>query len=424
MMKVHWYSPLPPERTDIANYSARVCEPLSSLCDLTAYAPKIDGAAQLPFASERIANIKLSDINQADMAIYQIGNDARYHGMILDHALRHPGIVVLHDMAILELIFESRKRGMLTIPDLEREFVASLAADHGEVGFLTGLGLMCARLDPSRASARFPAYRFVLENSLGVVVHNEQVAAHLAESLPDLPQLCLPLPYLSMEGKTLPERSERSWPATPQEPVKLVMFGFIGANRRLPQILQALARQPNRGCFRLDVAGEVHDAKNVQALIKELGLTKTVRLHGFLPEQRLDNLIADADMALNLRYPTMGEASGSMLRIWANGTPGVVTDVGWYRTLPDNTVVKIRHDSEAGDLNRLFESLSWGGLRSRGSEIRMNAWNRLIEHSPENYASALSSWLLEHAVTVKLKWFLRNVNRKKFMMMSEIRQLG
>ena len=65
-------------------------------------------------------------------------------------------------------------------------------------------------------------------------------------------------------------------------------------------------------------------------------------LHGFVPESELDAALASAHLALNLRYPTKGEASGSQLRIWSHGLPSLVTRIGWYTELPADTVSFVR----------------------------------------------------------------------------------
>ena len=36
------------------------------------------------------------------------------------------------------------------------------------------------------------------------------------------------------------------------------------------------------------------------------------------------------ELLINLRYPTMGEASLSQLRIWRHALPSMVTQVGWH----------------------------------------------------------------------------------------------
>jgi glycosyltransferase involved in cell wall biosynthesis len=54
--------------------------------------------------------------------------------------------------------------------------------------------------------------------------------------------------------------------------------------------------------------------------------------------------MAACDVLVNLRYPTMGETSGSVIRALSLGKPLVVSDVGWFGELPDDTVLKVPVD--------------------------------------------------------------------------------
>ena len=50
------------------------------------------------------------------------------------------------------------------------------------------------------------------------------------------------------------------------------------------------------------------------------------------------SLMAACDVLVNLRYPTMGETSGSVIRALGLAKPLLVSDVGWFSELPDDAV--------------------------------------------------------------------------------------
>ncbi len=56
------------------------------------------------------------------------------------------------------------------------------------------------------------------------------------------------------------------------------------------------------------------------------------------------SLMAACDVLVNLRYPTMGETSGSVMRALSLGKALVVSDVGWFAELPDDVVLKVPVD--------------------------------------------------------------------------------
>ncbi len=86
-MRVAYFSPLPPARSGIADYSEALIESLRPLMDLEIFSspePAYDPA-------------------RFDIALYHIGNNG-FHGFVYETALQHPGVVVLHESNLHHLI--------------------------------------------------------------------------------------------------------------------------------------------------------------------------------------------------------------------------------------------------------------------------------------------------------------------------------
>jgi hypothetical protein len=97
------------------------------------------------------------------------------------------------------------------------------------------------------------------------------------------------------------------------------------------------------------------------------------------------------DVAVNLRHPTGGETSASLLRLLATGVPTIVTDTGSFAELPAGVAAKLPIDESETDL--LFELLARlaadGELRtglSRAARAHVRA-----EHSLARSASAYAA---------------------------------
>jgi glycosyltransferase involved in cell wall biosynthesis len=122
-------------------------------------------------------------------------------------------------------------------------------------------------------------------------------------------------------------------------------FGFLNMNKRIPELLEAFASfRRDRPGARLLLAGGTGERFDVQRRLERLGLTEGVELMGYVPEERMWSLMAACDVLVNLRYPTMGETSGSVIRALALGKPLLVSDVGWFSELPDDAVLKVPVD--------------------------------------------------------------------------------
>jgi glycosyltransferase involved in cell wall biosynthesis len=122
-------------------------------------------------------------------------------------------------------------------------------------------------------------------------------------------------------------------------------FGFLNMNKRIPQLLEAFASyRRKRPGARLLLVGGSGERFDVERRLERLGLTEGVERMDYVPEERMWSLMAACDVLVNLRYPTMGETSGSVIRALALGQPLLVSDVGWFSELPDDAVLKVPVD--------------------------------------------------------------------------------
>jgi glycosyltransferase involved in cell wall biosynthesis len=166
------------------------------------------------------------------------------------------------------------------------------------------------------------------------------------------------------------------------------MFGYMGRNRRLDAVLQALGTLPERDSFRLDIFGEIAEASSLRKRIAKLDLGHLVQLHGYTSETELNKVMQSSHLAINLRYPTMGEASGSELRIWYHALPSLVTNVGWYSTLSADTVAHVRPEHEIADIQShlrafLKDPQAFAEMGKRGLRTLRQ------QHDPENYVETI-----------------------------------
>jgi len=388
MLKILWFSPMPPARTDIANYTARLALPLCEKAE-TLFCYPDDTPCPGVWYGKPIGKLTTEEVNSADFCIYHIGNNAEFHGQIWECAVRHPGIVVLHDRAIHEFYmgYLGFWNGTADQAAVQKYF-ETMAYWYGKKGYVAAVEVLEGRMKPYDCAYEFPLYETVLEDALGVISHNPLVSAEVRQRFPLLPIIDLPLPY--RVPNDLPQAKE----PRKSRVVRLVAFGFLGGNRRLVEFVTAWSKSPWRDQFTLDIAGEIFNGDEFWECVQQTGLAEQIKFHGFVEDKKLDFLLAQADLALNLRYPTMGEASGSQLRIWANRTASVVTDIGWYNQLPDDSVLKIRYDHEEEDILSLLEKLAHDQIDIQS--IADSGWRQLRRHDPHDYSAELVNWLTRY----------------------------
>lgn len=395
-MRLCWFSPLHPAKTDIANFTSDIVRNLRKYCDVTVVHPD-DVASDGGCDEISSANITHRMLNEFDYCIYNIGNNYRFHGEILDFALYNPGIVILHDRALHELVYMylcCSHASDWWSPDVA--YRRTMAACYGVEGARVAEAVSRHRVSARDVAGQFPLYEATLERALGVISHNACFVEEIGQRFPKLPRLCLNLP-LAPKGPISGVRSR-----TTGEPIRLVMFGFMGGNRRSAEFVEAWAASPWRTHFTLAVAGEMTDRPRFDHMVTLHGLTDQVRHHGFLSDHQLDSLLQTSDLAVNLRNPSMGEASGSQLRAWANGCATLVSDTGWYALLPDVATLKVSIDREADDIKRVLAELAQNraSLRSLGER----GYAELRRHSPDAYVEALVGWLVASSGDFARQW--------------------
>jgi glycosyltransferase involved in cell wall biosynthesis len=389
-MKLNWFSPLPPASTDIAHYTTRVLPALCTRALVTLWTDQEHWDAGLKryaevrrYSPERVP---WAELNRADMSIYHIGNNPLFHGSIWQLSRAAPGLVVLHDMR-LHHFFDGLYRVKWRDIDAYQSVMAKYYGEQGRLDALECFKQEARNIDSM--AERYPLTQLATENALGVLVHTREAFAQLKlERL--RPAAYAPLPY-EAGPRPQPSRtsSENEGGANNGPTYRLIVFGYLGRNRRLDALLKALAEFPQKEQFRLDIYGQVlDDNKHLRASIRALGLKHLATVHGFVPEAELDQALSLSHLAINLRYPTMGEASGSQLRIWSHALPSLVTQVGWYASLPAGTVAFVRPAHEIQDIQTHLKAF----LNAPGDFAMMGQRGRALlerEHAPDAYAQSI-----------------------------------
>jgi len=392
-MKLNWFSPLPPAKTGIADYSFGILPELSSRAEVTLWTdrpgwdPQLEQYAKVrQYQSDRVDWVEL---NRAELSFYNIGNNHLHHAAIWQVSRQSPGIVILHDVRLHDF-FESLYRGHWRD---QAGYLAQIEKHYGEEGLRVATEFVNSRHgDYDYMAQRFSMTGAVLENALGAVVHTKDGFDELRVSH-RYPVFYAPLP-------SAPILKSAKTDGLPPQPYRLIIFGHIGRNRRLDAVLEALAQLP-ANLFRLDIYGEIDDAKTLRQRIQTLELKQAVTVHGYTPLAELDHALSAAHLAINLRYPTMGEASASQLRIWEHGLPSLVTRVGWYASLSPDAVAHVDPDNEVADIRAHLEAF----LQQPERFARMGQHGRRLvetEHHPRSYVDTIIS-LVAQAREFKLR---------------------
>jgi glycosyltransferase involved in cell wall biosynthesis/SAM-dependent methyltransferase len=330
VLRVAFFSPMPPSGSGIADYAAALVEQLSALATVQV----------------RDENHSAFQPDQFDIALYQVGNNG-HHGFAYEQALRTPGVVVLHESNLHHLLAEiTIKHG-----DWDR-YLREVEYDGGPEALAYARRVRALEIGPDYEGV--PMLRRLLERSRGIIVHSRYMECEVRKAGYNGPVAVIP------HGAWIPEVDRMAYRdqlgVTPDMPLAGI-FGYLKPYKRIAESLRAFRRllrlHPDA---KMILVGAPHPDFPLQTLIHSLGLSTSVRVLGFTPMEDFTGYMAACDIVLNLRYPTVGESSGTLLRALGLGRAVIVSDVGSFSEYPDEICLKAPVD--VTEEETLFEYLS------------------------------------------------------------------
>ena len=351
--RIAFFSPLPPLRSGVSDYSARLLDELKrrytiDLYHDAGYVPHI-GLQSPDFGCY---DYRLFEQNARVLAYhalaYQMGN-SHYHGYMYETLLRHPGIVTLHDLSIAHFHFwYAQQPGVDGNAHIRREFEAFCGAGADEV--LRALAA-CADAPGGMPGACIQrGYRLngrIFQQATAVIVHSPWCAEQVRSRFPAHLGKTSVVAHGATALDPSPEqrRAIRARFEMPPEALIIASLGLVDAPKMNSETIAAfapLARAIPEAL--LIFVGNEMDNGEARCKVTELGLQHRVRFLGHYPGDLAD-LAAIADIGVCLRRPpTNGETSGALLDLLRLGVPTIVSDVGSFSCFPDSVVRKHRWD--------------------------------------------------------------------------------
>jgi glycosyltransferase involved in cell wall biosynthesis/SAM-dependent methyltransferase len=377
-MRLAYFTPLPPSKSGIADYNAELLPHLARGAEITVFVHQEDEFSEnqnhKDYAVQRA--ISFDEIHRNDpfdLCIYHQGNNP-YHEFIYERALVTPGLLVLHEHCLHHLI------------------VGRTLARGDEEGYWNELfyayGYRGARLAEMRSVSvsseyqqfLFPLNRRLVASSLGVIVHNPYSLAQLEGLQEGRPVEIIPH-HLSPKTYELDEMDKaecrRSF-GIPEDAWVIASLGFVTPPKRIPIVLAAFKRllsdMPKSIYL---IVGEDHERCGAAPLIEAMDLGDKVRITGYMTDGDFFRYLKAVDVVVNLRFPTAGETSGTLIRSLGAGKPVIVTDFGQFGEFPDDCCLKVRvGPTEERDLYMQLRSLAYRPTLRESLSRRASEWVR------------------------------------------------
>ncbi len=360
-MKIAWFTPLS-EKSAIGRASTYIVRELAKSAEVELW--HFERGPLHPVTEAKLVFAPSADLSRLasfDLVVYNFGNHLPFHGEIFDVSRQHPGLVVLHDFVMhhffAALYLEVRRDPSAYLAEMEHWYgVAGRAAGKRSVE-----GRPVWETDEV---VDFPLLERCTEGALGVIAHSEYLLAAVRRSYSG-PTRKINLPYELPSGRSAAGRASLG---VPNEQLLVLTIGHVNPNKRVHATLEAL---PDGMHFVVAGPSEPSYQKRLDEIVADRGLTSRVHFLGRVSDDVLHTCLAASDICVNLRWPAIEGASASVIEEMLYSKPVIVSDVGFYRELPDDCVIKVDRSQESAGIARAFKRLKvWDERQLLGDRAR------------------------------------------------------
>jgi len=386
-LKLAYVSPLPPERSGIADYSAELLPALFNYYDIEVILaqPEVSDSWISANCQQRTVEWFRANPGHYDRVLYHFGNST-YHQHMFDLAKDIPGVVVLHDFFISGLVAHLECHGIM--PGI---WVDALYEGHG----YAALQQRFSAKDTADVVWKYPCNYAVLQDAQGVIVHSPY-AIKLADEWYG-PQTakdweCIPLLRVSEKAAEAQRQAARTVLGFTEEQFVVCSFGLLGPNKLNHRLLDAWLASPLAEDERslLVFVGE-NDSGTYGAKLRDKisrnSQGRRILITGWADEEVYRNYLHAADVGVQLRAFSRGETSAAVLDCMNHGIATIVNAHGSMADLASGCVWLISDDFDDMQLVEALTTLRQDADMRNALSIAAQDFVH-TRHKPETCAEA------------------------------------
>jgi len=376
--KIAWLSPFPPQQSGISRYSEMITKELAKICDIDLFYDSVK-PDENKLIFNKIHNIKyfreLSD--QYDEVFYNIGNNPLFHTEIYKIAWEIPGTVILHDYNIQPFLEHAFLRGLE-----KKYFYKSLSEGYG-ISIDTIKKKTSHGIDPS--FWKYSMSHALINRSKRTIVHSNWVREQFDKNLniDVIPLFCEKIPEINLKELN---KIRKKYNINENEYVVSIL-GFVNWNKHPEFSIDAVAKLIDHGYpVKLILAGQL--SPELEKLTNNKNVLKyreNFIFTNYMSDSEYFNIIHLSDLIINLRFPSMGESSLTLMQAFTAKKPTIISGINQYGEYPDSICKKINHDekTEVDQLALYIKDLI------TNESLRTDIKENLTEYSQQFYLGNL-----------------------------------
>lgn len=342
--RLAYVSPLPPERSGIADYSAELVPELARYYDIDVIVAQeaISDTWINSNYPQRTAAWFDAHAHEYDRVMYHFGNSS-FHQHMFDLLERHPGVVVLHDFFLSGIVNYAEPASRFP-----NNYCRALYQSHGYRALLD-------ERDGGREGSlyQYPCNKAVLDQAAGVIVHSGY-SATLADQWygKGTASDWAMIPLLRVLPGELDKAAARRALGIAEGDFLVCSFGLLGVTKCNERILEAWlgsALAGDRHCH-LVFVGENNVLQWGRDLVARMQGTERITITGFASQETYRHYLAAADVAVQLRCRSRGETSAAVLDCLAHRLPTIINAHGSAAEVPAEVTIKLADEFTDGEL--------------------------------------------------------------------------
>ncbi|OUV02327.1 MAG: hypothetical protein CBC42_05925 [Betaproteobacteria bacterium TMED82] len=399
-LSLAYLSPLPPDKSGIADYSFLLIKYLTKFYEITVILPRNSkekssfSDSNLHFLSEEKFKVRFDDF---DRVLYHFGN-SKFHINYLSLIQNYPGVAVLHDFSLDGVVS--------LLPEREKWLWVS----HG-----ISANYLKQNSTEKKIDVIFPQNLPIIDSSLGVILHSNHALNMMQKWYGDEGTFkCEVVPFL----KEIPQKLEKKLALKKLnigDEFIVAAFGYLGVSKMNLELIEAWSESQLAKKSILVFVGELVDSdltKSLTTLINTLPEPNRVLITNWVDDQVYKAWFSVAEIAVQLRKNSRGETSAALLDCLANKLPTITNNHGDTLNLTSNEVYLLPENFSVKALGRALEHMF------ENEKFRAELAKNGLKHVSENNKPAVCS-ATYHS---KIEKFYRNENLKPFRSIEKLKK--
>lgn len=348
-----YVSPLPPQKSGIAFYSAELLQYLGKHYKIHVISNTEEVNDPWVSANCELKTVEWFENNSFfyERVIYHFGN-SDFHWYMYSLLQKIPGLVVLHDF----FLSNSLSHLSWSLNDINL-LVNGLLKNHGYYA-VKELGLF----EPGEIEKKYPCSYSVINNALGVIFHSNY-SINLAKQWygeylsPNFHYV--PLLSLVEKRSSLDRAKSREALNINKNDFLICSFGLVAQTKLNDRLIDAFLTKIHKlGNVKLVFVGEVPELEYKHKLLSKMSKVEgQVQITGWVDDKTYRLYTMAADLAIQLRKDSRGETSRAVLDCMRRGLPVIVNNCGPMSEIPNSAAIKLPYNFKDSELTNAILSL-------------------------------------------------------------------